>query len=548
MIVPPMMPNMYNNQTNKDLIPRRILAFSFNTSSVVYSYERMAKFLESEGFELILLSPQPDAKAFFWGKGLEAYSLTELVEYTRDDDPVKLEKDVARQFYDYDLKVQRKPVLPLDVPSVVKNDEDYYHWATEHIYRAVSTLLEYIYPCTVFSWNSCTLPVNILSRLANEKDLPVFYLERGLLPETVVVDSVGVNYGSHIAGDKWQRVHAPVPDSKENELADRFCRQLEECRATIVPSGRDMEDGNIRTELGIPADASVLLFALQIEKDSNIISYSPFYKSMPEIISDLAEVVERIEKLYVIIKPHPEDKDRLEELRKLCSDKLFISPDYGLQPLFNVADLVMAVNSTVGLEALTRRKQVIVLGKAVYGEKGFTFDLNSPERLEQTIREALECAEKGVFNEKEFKRFLVYLLKRCLFSLNEEDPWQSRDHIITMMKESIGERSIQFPPASKLTEDLSQSRQCVEQLFKKLENKQISGKDILVIKPYAPVLASEGSLFKYKPKVIDRHNLLGSLPSILMKKHEYVICFGRRTRRVKILMKILRSNKKISLV
>ncbi|MFO8057816.1 MAG: hypothetical protein R6V10_11015 [bacterium] len=541
-----MTPNMYNNQNNKNLIPRRILAFSSKNPSVIDIYDKLAGFLEREGFKLIFLVPFPSVKMEFYKRGLEAYSLTELVEYTVGTAPVKLNEHTARKLYDYDLRVERKPKLPVVDPFNAKSAE-YYHWAAEQMYKAIRELFQELDPCMVFSWNTCSLPSKILSLLASEKGVPTFYLERGLLPDTVVIDPMGVNYGSHVAGERWKGVDAPVPDEKENELADRFCRYWREKGATIVPGGRGVSDDDIYRELGIPPDASVLLFPLQIEKDSNIISYSPFYKSMPEIISDLAEVSERIEKLYVIIKPHPEDRDRLEELRKLCSDKMLISLDYGLQSLFNVTDVVMAVNSTVGLEALTRRKQVVILGNAVYGEKGFTFDLNSPERLEQTIREALECAEKGVFNEKEFKRFLVYLLKRCLFSLLEEDPWQSRANILAMMKDSIGERSIQSPPASKLTKDLSQNRECVEKLFKKLEKKQISGNDILVIKPYVSFLAYEGSIFKYNPKVIDRRNLLRRLPGILMKKHEYVICVGRRTRRVKMLMKILRTNKKISL-
>jgi len=530
-------------------LKKRVLVFTFDSSYHIETYDRISRYMENENFEFIFLTSNPSSKMELYRRGQEAYSLTELIGYLQYLPKINIDDRSARKMYGYDYKVKNLFDFPAEARWKIKTvSESYYHWVSELFYTAMREFFNIVAPSVVFTWNTCTLQSGVISKIAAEERVPVFYLERGLLPYRAVIDPDGVNYGSHIAGDKWRQLEVPYPDEKEIELADRFCCFLQEREATIVPSGWRKSETDIRLESDIPPDASVLFFPLQIEKDSNILNYSPFYKTMPEIILDLAKIVEKNENLYVIIKPHPEDQGRFEHLKNLCSSKMFISNDYNLDSLFKLTDVVVVVNSTVGLEALTRGKQVVVLGKAIYGEKGFTFDLDHPEKLEETIFQALEAANKRIFNEKGFKRFLVYLLKNCLFSLVEEDPFESRANIISKINSRINGQHVESRSGSELLENLSQNREEIENFFQRIEAGEIGVKDVLLIKPYAKTPKYMSRLLKGEVQVIDRKNLLTRLPKVLIKKYEYIICFGMLTRRVRLLMRITRANKKIYLV
>jgi CDP-glycerol glycerophosphotransferase (TagB/SpsB family) len=138
-----------------------------------------------------------------------------------------------------------------------------------------------------------------------------------------------------------------------------------------------------------------------------------------------------IKNTTLIIKPHPEDKSRIEEIKSIIIEKSRIVSDINLYSLLTVSDIVITVNSTVGLEALTLYKPVVVLGQAIYGNKGFTYDLKEKIELRDLIFQALYDANSEAFNEREFFRFFVYILKNILFNLDfNEDCWNSRNNIL----------------------------------------------------------------------------------------------------------------------
>ncbi len=300
-------------------------------------------------------------------------------------------------------------------------------------------LFDAVHPAVLLTWNGAGDALNAASAFtAAARGVPTFFLERGLLPGTLVVDPQGVNYGSHIAGAKWAMLERSDPAAGELAAVAEYCRRLRDSTRSVVQHGESLAPDQVRDHLEIPADARVVLLPLQIENDTNITRYSPHYKQMPPIIRDVQAELAPREDVWLIVKPHPEDRSRLGELQSLCGPRTRLCGDLSLGSLLAVANVVVAVNSTVGLEALVHRKSVVVLGRAIYGEKGFTFDLDSPARLGVLLADALRAAEEGVFPDVDFQAFLAYLLTHCLFSLTADDPWRSRQRIASQIATAIG--------------------------------------------------------------------------------------------------------------
>jgi hypothetical protein len=254
-------------------------------------------------------------------------------------------------------------------------------------------------------------------------------MERGLLPDTLSIDPQGVNYGSILAGEGWQQLELAVPTAAQSTQMHRFREQLLAAKRTIVAHGQDCEPHQARQHLQIPAGATIVLFPLQIETDSNILFYSPHYKTMPELILLLQEQLRTHHNCYLVVKPHPEDHNRLNELAALCGPNCRLSTELSLPSLLRMSDVVTVINSTVGLEALIYGKPVVVLGQAIYGQKGFTFDVAAPQQLGCALSKAIAARGEGSFSVAGFQQFLLYLLQNHLFKTQGEDEWGSRQQI-----------------------------------------------------------------------------------------------------------------------
>ena len=307
--------------------------------------------------------------------------------------------------------------------------ELYYSWAAERMVTAYRFLFKNVRPSIVFNWNGIAAMQAALTLVAEEHGTPCYFMERGLLPETLVMDEQGVNFSSHIAGPNWLRVRPPMPLAEEIKMVEEYCARLQAEGKTIVAVGDMMNPEKVRDHLNVSAKALIILFPLQIEWDSNILKYSPVYTKMLDVIKDLQEVVAELENAVLVVKPHPEDKDRLTELQVACGSNGRLSTDLSINSLLDVADVVVTINSTVGLEALVRHKPVVALGQSIYSGKGFTYDVSSRDLLPVQLKTAIGDSKKGIFMTAEFHRFLVYLLKHCLFRFQGEDTWNSRENI-----------------------------------------------------------------------------------------------------------------------
>lgn len=407
----------------------RILAFCWDNPLIEENYINLVNEL-SNALEIfpIFIVPTLLTKLRFLKRNLHSFTYKELIRYSlqlsdsEDHKYNNFDRRILKDLSDYDKFLGWSWVSNQNL-----NEDEFNDYQALTILKAYDFIFKKFRPHLAITWNGVALLQKALAFLARTYDVPVLFLERGLLPQTLYVDTEGVNYKSSIAGDKWFNNKIPYPDTQKINMTKNYCKKLKEEKRSVVDSGNQISVEEIKIRLGIGPSSKVILFPMQIELDSNILYFSPHYSKMIEIIKDIQQAISQFNDIHLIVKPHPEDRNRLDELQLLDNNTTHIPNNLNLYSLLELADLVITVNSTVGFEALILQKPVIVLGKAIYSEKGFTYDLQSQRELPNLIKRTLE---RHMFNKKEFYRFLDYILEHQHFQLNaNQDYWKSRNMI-----------------------------------------------------------------------------------------------------------------------
>jgi len=279
------------------------------------------------------------------------------------------------------------------------------------------SVFEYTQPCMVFTWDGTRIESNMPAEIARNHNLPVYFFERGFFPNTLVLDPEGVNYRSYIAGDGWNEVTVSVSGDDSVKVLDYIDQYHRNAETVVKQSQKKISKAELYKDLQIPEHNKIMLFPLQIESDANILFFSPLFKSMIDIITFIQNLLEQEFSDYtLVIKPHPEDKDRISELQNILNPKSRLVLDVHLHSLIQASDTILTVNSNVGLESLTYYKPVIVLGKSIYSHKGATYDIEQKADIVSTLA---EIAQKNSIlpmeKEAEINKIVYYLLRYYLY-------------------------------------------------------------------------------------------------------------------------------------
>lgn len=432
-------------------------ALAFCWSNTAEFFLPMAEWMRAHhGLDCTVVTGFSCGKAIFTRHGFQAFTLQELFFASESRPcPEGMAGEMSR-ITEVD-RARGSDGLPRYFGPQGQGDDAYYEWAAERVTAVYDFLIETVRPHLVFTWNGSLLIQRAPVELARRAGIPSWFMERWLLPDSLVIDPEGHNQDSYIAGHRWDAVGAPLPSPNEIQRARDYCAEVVRVRSTAMACGKDASVGALRRMLDIPDNNRIVLLALPFHGDLSIPHSCSAYDTIPDIIQDVDGATAMHEDVTLVLKPHPQDSVSVPEADLLCASHIRLHSGPNLPGLLDVADVVVTVNSAVGLEALMTHKPVVVLGHAIYGEKGFTWDVESRDVLPDRLEAALHAAESGEFNESEFLRFLVYLFKHCLFSLTDTDPWGSREDAARRMLEAADgvESSQPAIPAAALQADVA---------------------------------------------------------------------------------------------
>jgi len=133
-----------------------------------------------------------------------------------------------------------------------------------------------------------------------------------------------------------------------------------------------------------------LLFPLQMPKDAQLVFHSPVFNDIEEVVTIVANCLPCDTAL--VIREHPNYKDRYPDaFYELIENKsnVFLNNENHLEECIQGSEAVIVVNSTVGIEALSFYKNVILLGNAYYESDKVFHKVKSKGDLPRQIINAL---------------------------------------------------------------------------------------------------------------------------------------------------------------
>jgi len=212
--------------------------------------------------------------------------------------------------------------------------------------KTLPRLLDRHAPDVVVLWNG-ELPMDVMVKdECRNRGIPILYCEMAWFPQsdTVYFDWEGVNGASSIRRETL----VPIGSTRLREL-DRFLARYHAAMAGD-PAPRRLPRG-------------FLLLPLQVESDSNILRFSP--------IKRMIEFVRTVRQFFpdeaILVRPHPKAPAMQAALPAGCC---YTEPQMDLHRLLPRAKAVVALNSTVLLEALTHFKPVIAYGEGMFSGQG----------------------------------------------------------------------------------------------------------------------------------------------------------------------------------
>jgi hypothetical protein len=283
-----------------------IVAFCWDNPTLLPSYLELIKTIRDDWeVDVVFVTTGIQTKLTLIATGHDAVTIRDLYNVARTKPaPAVSPADISRL-----TEIERLLDWRWYPAPPAARGEEYHALQAERTFAAYEYVLDQLRPRVVLVWNGGVLLPGALAAVAAGRDIPVFYLERGLVPDTLVVDSRGVNFASAIAGDGWKPDTIPQPSRADREQMSAYCRALRESGRSVITEGARLGRDTIREQLRVPRDAPVVLFPLQIESDTNIVRYSPHYKRMVDVVRGLQRAV-AVTGAILVVKPHPEDRNR----------------------------------------------------------------------------------------------------------------------------------------------------------------------------------------------------------------------------------------------
>jgi capsular polysaccharide export protein len=187
----------------------------------------------------------------------------------------------------------------------------------------------------------------------------------------------------------------------------------------------------------ITLPAQFVFLPLQVHDDSQILLYSPHFRDMPSVIRFCVAGVAAYNQrngtqLALVVKEHPSDHGRIDysDVYRAFPDVVFTKLT-STQELIEKCAAVITVNSTVGIEAMLRLKQVVTLGEAFYAVPGLVRPCGANDDLGATLQQSIETPVDRDLTA----RFLYFLRHDYLVPLDRNalaasDPKAAVDKIL----------------------------------------------------------------------------------------------------------------------
>lgn len=230
--------------------------------------------------------------------------------------------------------------------------------------------------------------MDVESDVCKDLSLNTFYLEQGYFPDTMQMDKGGVNCKtnfSDLSYDEFLEFHYKenniqlkedfeIITIKYSKLNRYFLRFLERKNRMFFLNYLKRNINLIRAKKQFNKSAvsnidfvekeKYIFFPLQVNSDTQIIlnsRYKNMYEAVNDVLPDLLKTG-----LKIIIKGHPFEVEPVDYTELKKHKQVIFLEKADINSLIDKSEFVVNVNSSVGLQAISRYKRVLLLGDSFY--------------------------------------------------------------------------------------------------------------------------------------------------------------------------------------
>jgi len=327
----------------------------------------LSKYLESQGHEVYFLNP-------------DYYEINELVKHN-----CKIERYPTTTKFITNYNEFSDLIIYLGRLHQIKNIQK----LIEHKNRAYSKAFNFFKDNTDYNlilfWNgSGTVEKEICESLY----IKSYYFENGYFPQTLQVNQNGVNCDTEFANlsfNEFLRFSFPIKKlspsfnfqtvSFNQDPIKRFMYRLFDSDfnymlyEVILHNYRLKAAKSRFTKLkndifDLKSIGKYIFFPLQVNSDTQIVLNSKF-SSMYEVLDFILPQLKKIG-YKIILKEHPFEVEKVDYLRFIDNKNVFLLTKSNIEDLIDNSEFVVCVNSSVGLQAMSRKKPCLILGHSMY--------------------------------------------------------------------------------------------------------------------------------------------------------------------------------------
>lgn len=278
-----------------------------------------------------------------------------------------------------------------------------------------------IKPSLVVIWNGRHAIEEDLADIARAVGCPLAWLERGPFPGTLQLDDKGILAASSVAKiDNWSW-HNPEGQQQWLETFEKLLETYNK-GATSWWAQPDSQGGEtIRKKLGIADDKRIVVFFGQVDKDSQNLFFAPRFEDNLSAWKWLSDALKDEKDIFVVGKHHPKSSCKPATYSAAVADienSQWVE-DISVADAMEIADLVVAVNSSTLYEGLMRNIPALALGNSLLSNKSIAYSINDFNAPLSDIQNAVNANDLKLRLER-FRDFGAYLLTNHLATMRPE--------------------------------------------------------------------------------------------------------------------------------
>ena len=264
------------------------------------------------------------------------------------------------------------------------------------MYSGLSHLLKLLNPKVVVIWNGSKYQDRVL-HAANKNIASIAYFENGVLPNSTTLDAKGINANNSVPRDVSFFRQRPLKAYELATIGDR------------KPIAKKINSDVGITLTQVNDAQAIILMPFQKDRDTQILDNSPWIKNMVQYFDVVSEAIGQSElnSAQVVVREHPSAVTQYPSIytkARMLPNFIFDNVSK-IKDVLAKADVVITINSSVGMEALILGKKVIVLGDAFYNIPGLTLQANDSS----TLLAALNAVKRFEVDQELRHKFLEYL-------------------------------------------------------------------------------------------------------------------------------------------